>query len=253
MHQNLIIQKILLFSYVLIDLLLFSSIILIFLILDINLILSFIIFIPLFILVLIFEYYLQEKKIIKYQINLLLLFLYSLHINLSNKKSLYKSINNALKINENKIKNNEISYTFMKIEKELKFHDIANSIESINENKKIKNQIYPTNFDLSDILEDIADEYKSNLNINRAVKTIYKRLYNNKIGQQNKDAAFIKKFFTLSIVFTTVVPSILLFGFIAYSMIFYSYFEFEIFSFLLVGFVPSMYMVIQMYISESYE
>ncbi len=252
-YKNQIIQKILSLSYVLIDLLLFSSIFFLFLLLNISLVLSFIIFVPIFSLVLIFEHYLQKKKLIKYQINLLLLFLYSLHINLSNKKSLYKSINNALKINENRIKNNEINYRFKKIEKELKFHDITNSIRSINKNKKIQNQIYSTNFNLSDILEDIADEYESDLNVNRSVKTIYERLYNNKIDQQNKDIAFIKKFFTLSIVFTTVIPSILLFGFIAYSMIFYSYFEFEVFSFLLIGFIPSMYMIIQMYISESYE
>ncbi len=242
-------------NYLSINLVLLGLTILVFIILGISLILSLIILIPIFIIVSLFELYLQQKKSIKRQKDLLLLFLYSFYINLSNKKSLNKSIDNALKISGNKTKKNWTFYIFAKIKKELKFHDISNAIEAINNAiANDKNQIYTlTNFDLSEILESISNEYKSNLDIIMAIKHAYRQLYDKKIENENKNLSFIKKFFTLSIVFTTVIPCILLFGFIAYSMIFYSYFEFEMFSFLLVGILPSIYMIIQMYISDAYE
>jgi hypothetical protein len=91
-------------NYLSINLVLLGLTILVFIILGISLILSLIILIPIFIIVSLFELYLQQKKSIKRQKDLLLLFLYSFYINLSNKKSLNKSIDNALKIIENKTK-----------------------------------------------------------------------------------------------------------------------------------------------------
>ncbi len=212
--------------------------------------------IPLSCVVLALEVHSQNRRVIKNQIDELLLILHATMINLHSKMTTYNSIKSALgMININSVKHRSIEHSivfivFNSIVNELKFHDIGNAIDSIiNRSMKSSNDQMP--IFLLTALSDIANDYRVNQDIFISIKNAYRRVQVMKTNMQNKRMNYIRKFFTLGIVLTTVVPSIMLFGFIAYSMIFYSYSEFMMFSILLIGIFPCAYMILEMQISST--
>lgn len=204
--------------------------------------------------VLLLEVHAHDRRIVKNQIDELLLVLHATLINLQGKKPVRDSIKNALDaVDVNSAAHADaeggaVARIFNRIIKELEFHDIRNAIDSAI-NRSMKSTEEETPMFLSAALSNIANDYKSNLDICISVKNAYKRAQAMKINMQNRHMNSVRKFFTLGIVLTTVVPSIMLFGFIAYSMIFYSYGEFMMFSIMLAGVFPCVYMILQMQIS----
>ncbi len=213
------------------------------------------IILPLFAVILVLEVHSQNRKIMNNQIDELLFILHATMINLQSKMTTYNSIKGALSmININSGKHSRVDdklvfNVFNGIVNELKFHDIGNAIDSAI-NRGIKSSENEMPAFLLTALSDIANDYKLNQDTFISIKNAYKGIQIMKINMQNKRMNHIKKFFTLGIVLTTVVPSIMLFGFIAYSMIFYSYSEFMMFSIILAGVFPCAYMILQMQVSS---
>ena len=131
----------------------------------------------------------------------------------------------------------EVSKTFDEIRRKMLLgQDFGQAINSSSGSKSAA----------SAALRSVGNEYAKGLDAASAVKNVYNRIWKSRMLEREKAQGALQKYMTISMAFSAVVPSFVVFAFIGYSMVYYSDTLLFAFSLAMLFVIPGIYAMLRM-------